>query len=68
MNIAGSLSGMPHSFDTTPNNSVIGHFDLYLKNSLPHSGSTSQTYVQQHYNNIPIASVKNNYNKRLGRY
>jgi len=56
MNIAGSLSGMPHSFDTTPNNGVTGHFDLYLKNSLPHSGSTSQTYVQQHYSNILISS------------
>jgi LysM repeat protein len=56
MNIAGSLSGMPHSFDTTPNNGVIGHFDLYLKNSLPHGGSVSQSYVQQHYNNILISS------------
>jgi len=56
MNIAGSISGMPHSFDTTPNNGVNGHFDLYLKNSLPHSGSTSQIYVQQHYKNITISS------------
>ena len=56
MNIAGSLSGMPHSFDTTPDNGVIGHFDLYLKNSLPHAGAVSQTYVQQHYSNIIISS------------
>lgn len=56
MNIAGSLSGMPHSFDTTPDNGVSGHFDLYLKNSLPHAGTVSQTYVQQHYNNIYISS------------
>lgn len=56
MNIAGSLSGMPHSFDTTPDNGVSGHFDLYLKNSLPHAGAVSQTYVAQHYNNIVISS------------
>jgi LysM repeat protein len=58
MNIAGSLSGMPHSFDTTPSNGVTGHFDLYMKNSVPHSGSTSATYVQQHYANIPLSSIK----------
>jgi LysM repeat protein len=56
MNIAASLSGMPHSFVTVSGNGVSGHFDLYLKNSKPHSGETSQTYVQQHYNNIPIAA------------
>jgi len=56
MNMAGSLSGMPHSFDTTPSNGVIGHFDLYLKNSVPHGGSVSQSYVQQHYNNIVVSS------------
>jgi LysM repeat protein len=56
MNIAASLSGMPHSFDTTPNNGISGHFDLYLKNSLPHGGSVSKSYVKQHYNNIPISS------------
>lgn len=47
---------MPHSFDTTPNNGVSGHFDLYLKNSIPHGGSVSKSYVQQHYNNIVIYS------------
>ena len=56
MNIAASLSGMPHSFDNTPNNGVTGHFDLYLKNSIPHASETSGAYVQQHYNNIPIAA------------
>lgn len=56
MNIASSLSGMPHSFDTTPSNGVSGHFDLYLKNSKPHDSKTSKTYIQQHYNNIPKAS------------
>ncbi len=29
MNIAGSLSGMPHSFNTVLDNGVSGHFDLY---------------------------------------
>lgn len=56
MNIAASLSGMPHSFDTIPTNGVEGHFDMYLKNSLPHEGSVSQTYVQQHYASILIAA------------
>lgn len=56
MNIAASLSGMPHSFDSTPNNGVVGHFDLYLKNSIPHETNVSQAYVQQHYNNIVISS------------
>lgn len=59
MNIAGSLSGMPHSFDSTPNNGVEGHFDLYLKNSIPHETNVSQAYVQQHYNNIIISSGQN---------
>lgn len=56
MNIAASLSGMPHSFDTVSGNGVSGHFDLYLKNSKPHSSDASASYVQQHYNNIPIAA------------
>ncbi|CCO07373.1 LysM peptidoglycan-binding domain-containing protein [Desulforamulus hydrothermalis] len=47
--IAGSLSGMPHSIDTTPDNGVEGHFDLYLHNSRPHGSGVSQSYVQQHY-------------------
>jgi peptidoglycan DL-endopeptidase CwlS len=56
MNMAASLSGMPHSFDSTPTNEVSGHFDCYLTNSTPHSSTTSKTYIQQHYTNIQIAS------------
>jgi len=52
MNIASSLSGMPHSFDTISDNGVSGHFDLYLKNSIPHGTDTSKVYVSQHYANI----------------
>lgn len=59
MNIAASLSGMPHSFDTTPTNGVSGHFDVYLKNSIPHESFVSQSYVQQHYANILISSGQN---------
>ena len=51
MNIAASLSGMPHSFDTI-DNGVNGHFDLYLKNSSPHSEDTSAVYVQEHENMV----------------
>ena len=51
MNIAASLSGMPHSFDTI-DNGVNGHFDLYLENSSPHSGDTSAVYVQEHVNMV----------------
>lgn len=47
MNIAASLSGMPHSFDSLPDNNVSGHFDLYLYNSKSH-GSTSTWYQEQH--------------------
>ena len=56
MNIAASLSGMPHSFDTTPDNGVVGHFDCYLKNSIPHGVDTSQVYVNQHYANVNKAA------------
>lgn len=48
MNMAASLSGMPHSIDTIDNNGVTGHFDLYFLNSLPHAETASQTYVEQH--------------------
>lgn len=48
MNIAGSLSGMPHSFDTVSANGVAGHYDLYLANSKPHKEGASTSYVQQH--------------------
>ncbi|WP_051350678.1 LysM peptidoglycan-binding domain-containing protein [Caloramator sp. ALD01] len=56
MNIAASLSGMPHSAQTITNNGVTGHFDLYLKNSLPHSQDTSNEYVEAHYRNINTAA------------
>ena len=55
-NIAGSLSGMPHSIDTTPNNAVTGHFDLYLHNSIPHGSGVSKSYVQQHYTAVAQAA------------
>lgn len=56
MNIAASLSGMPHSFDSIPTNNVTGHFDLYLYNSIGHSLTTSAVYIGQHQNNVLIAS------------
>ncbi len=58
MNIASSLSGMPHSYDTTPDNGVTGHFDLYLLNSIPHASETSQSYVDAHYANVYKAAGK----------
>lgn len=51
MNIAASLSGMPHGVDTIENG-VNGHFDLYMKNSSSHSTSTSKVYIQQHQNMV----------------
>lgn len=56
MNIAGSLSGMPHSDEIIDDNGVLGHFDLYLYNSKSHSGSASQTYLQQHKNMVAKAA------------
>ncbi len=47
MNIAGSLSGMPHSVDVIGGNNVSGHFDMYLLNSSPHS-SADNNYVGAH--------------------
>jgi LysM repeat protein len=55
MNIAASLSGMPHSFDSISTNNVTGHFDLYLYNSTSHS-TASAVYLQQHKDNILIAA------------
>lgn len=55
MNIAASLSGMPHGVDTI-DNGVNGHFDLYLNNSTSHSGSTSTVYIQQHLNMVSKAA------------
>jgi len=57
MNIAASLSGMPHGVDTVENG-VNGHFDLYLKNSTSHSTSTSKVYIQEHQNMVMKASGK----------
>lgn len=56
MNIAASLSGMPHSFDSISTNNVTGHFDLYLYNSIGHSSTTSVTYIGQHKDNVLIAA------------
>jgi LysM repeat protein len=55
MNIAASLSGMPHGIDTIENG-VNGHFDLYLKNSTSHSTSTSKVYIQEHQNMVAKAA------------
>ncbi|MGI6084920.1 MAG: LysM peptidoglycan-binding domain-containing protein [Acetivibrionales bacterium] len=55
MNIAASLSGMPHGIDTI-NNGVNGHFDLYMKNSTSHSATTSKVYIQEHQNMVMKAA------------
>lgn len=55
MNIAASLSGMPHGVDTITNG-VNGHFDLYMKNSTSHSSTTSTVYIQEHYNMVAKAA------------
>lgn len=55
MNIAASLSGMPHGVDTIENG-VNGHFDLYMKNSSSHSSTTSKLYIQEHQNMVMKAS------------
>jgi|GEM_PF-346432 LysM repeat protein len=52
MNIAASLSGMPHGADTVTDNGVNGMFDMYLKNSTSHSSSTSKVYIQEHANMV----------------
>lgn len=49
MNIAASLSGMPHDVESITDNNVKGHFDLYLQNSKPHGSDVSSNYVSQHY-------------------
>jgi hypothetical protein len=58
MNIAASLSGMPHGADVVKDNDVAGMVDLYLSNSIPHGTSTSTAYVQQHYDMILKAAGK----------
>lgn len=55
MNLAASLSGMPHGVDTI-DNGVNGHFDLYMKNSTSHSSTTSKVYIQQHHNMVAKAA------------
>ncbi len=55
MNIATSLSGMPHGVDTI-DNGVNGHFDLYMKNSTSHSTTTSKVYIQEHQNMVMKAA------------
>ena len=57
MNIAASVSGMPHGVDTI-DNGVNGHFDLYMKNSASHSSGTSKVYIQQHQNMVMKAAGK----------
>lgn len=47
MNLAASLSGMPHGVDSI-DNGVTGHFDVYMKNSTSHSSTTSAAYIQEH--------------------
>ncbi len=58
MNIAASLSGMPHSFDTISGNNMDGHCDLYLYNSLPHGSDVDTQYVAEHYKMVQRATEK----------
>jgi LysM repeat protein len=55
INMAASLSGMPHGVDTIENG-INGHFDLYMQNSSSHSTSTSQVYIQEHQNMVMKAA------------
>lgn len=56
MNIAASLSGMPHSFDSIAGNNMTGHCDLYLENSIPHGEQVDPVYVQEHYQMVMKAA------------
>ncbi|WP_170291833.1 LysM peptidoglycan-binding domain-containing protein [Heliobacterium mobile] len=58
MNIAASLSGMPHSFDSIPDNGVDGHIDLYLSNSKGHGSGVSLAYQKQHADMVKKAAGK----------
>jgi len=58
MNLAASLSGMPHGVETIGDNGVTGHFDVYMKNSSSHSSTTSTAYIQQHAAMVLKASGK----------
>ncbi|MDF2988007.1 MAG: LysM domain protein [Eubacterium sp.] len=56
MNLAASLSGMPHDVDTITANGVNGHFDVYMKNSSSHSSTASSAYIQEHNNMVMKAA------------
>ncbi len=56
MNLAASLSGMPHDVDTIGANGVTGHFDVYMKNSTSHSSTTSSAYIKEHDNMVMKAA------------
>ncbi len=58
MNLAASLSGMPHGVETIDTNGVTGHFDVYMKNSSSHSSTTSAAYIQEHAAMVSRASGK----------
>ncbi len=58
MNLAASMSGMPHDADVIGDNGVTVHFDVYMKNSSSHSATTSQSYMQQHAAMVQRASGK----------
>jgi len=37
--LAASMAGMPHTYDSIPDNNFSGHFDLHFLNSTTHSGN-----------------------------
>lgn len=45
--LAASMTGMPHSFDSIPDNNFAGHFDLYFLNSRTHYNNTLVPAHQQ---------------------
>ncbi len=54
--LAGSMAGMPHSFDSIPENNFAGHFDLYFLNSRTHKDNT---IVADHQKNVLLAAGVN---------
>lgn len=38
--LAASMAGMPHSYDSIPENNFAGHFDLYFLNSRSHNNNS----------------------------
>ncbi len=58
MNLAASMSGMPHDVDVIGDNGVTGHFDVYMKTSSAHNTTTSQSYMQQHAAMVQRAAGK----------